>query len=37
MDLILGWTVISQADWVIDHAAARAHCQLRARDGAGGA
>lgn len=26
MDLILGWTVLSQADWYIDHPSARAAC-----------
>lgn len=30
MDLILGWTVLSQAHWYIDHHAARAAC-LRPR------
>ena len=26
MDIVLGWTVISQGDWFIDHPAARAAC-----------
>jgi hypothetical protein len=29
MDLILGWTVIGQANWIIDHATGRAACELR--------
>ncbi len=30
MDVVLGWTVISQCDWFIDHTAARAVCTPRA-------
>jgi hypothetical protein len=29
MDVVLGWTVISQCHWFIDHPAARAACTLR--------
>jgi len=36
MDLILGWTVTSQATWIVDHAAARASCVRQATDRRGG-
>ena len=29
MDLVLGWTVLSQADWYVDHQGARAACTPR--------
>jgi hypothetical protein len=36
MDLILGWTVTSQAAWIIDHTAARASCVRRPTGHLGG-
>jgi len=36
MDLILGWTSLSQADWYVDHAGRRAACLPRERPGPGG-